>query len=126
MTASEKSTNSKAPSGSSRSNGATTRQRATQAAQAGAKAATDAGDTAAGTLTVLPAPLAEKTRVAAQALRGTVGRVGLLWSVVRARKAAAAGAATGTATLVAASYAVGRRAGRRQRGPLSRLTGGRL
>ncbi|MEU7552837.1 hypothetical protein AB0B01_10810 [Streptomyces sp. NPDC044571] len=126
MTASEKSTNSKASSSSSRSNGAATRQRATQAAQAGAKTASDAKDEATGTLTVLPAPLAEKTRVAAQALRGGVDRAGLLWSAVRARKAVAAGAATGTATLVAASYAVGRRAGLRRRGPLSRLTGGRL
>ncbi|MFI6149728.1 hypothetical protein [Streptomyces sp. NPDC051109] len=126
MTASENSTNSTASSSGSRSDGTTTRQRATQTAEAGAKTTTDTKGGATGTLTVLPAPLAEKTRVVAQALRGTVDRAGQLWSAVRARKAVTAGAATGTATLVAASYAVGRRAGLRRRGPLSRLTGGRL
>ena len=53
-------------------------------------------------------------------------KAGVIWTVVKARKAVVAGAGTGVATVVAGSYALGRRVGLRQRGPLSRLTGGRL
>ncbi|EFL12913.1 hypothetical protein [Streptomyces sp. C] len=63
---------------------------------------------------------------AAKAVRGSLGRAGWIWTAVRARKAAAAGAATATAAVVTTAYGLGRRAGLRRRGPLSRLTGGRL
>lgn len=56
----------------------------------------------------------------------TVGKAGRAWTLVKARKAIATGAGAGVVTVVASSYALGRRAGLRQRGPLSRLTGGRL
>ncbi|MEU3468976.1 hypothetical protein ABZ716_13810 [Streptomyces sp. NPDC006687] len=76
--------------------------------------------------TVLPAPLAEKTAAAAQALRGSVGRAGWIWTAIRARKALAAGAATAGAAALTTAYTLGHRSGRRTRGPLSRLTGGRI
>ncbi|MFQ6142376.1 hypothetical protein ACLMNJ_04770 [Streptomyces seoulensis] len=48
------------------------------------------------------------------------------WTVIARRKLVAAGLGGGLAGLTAASYAVGRRAGRRSQGPLTRLTGGRI
>ncbi|MFG2989488.1 hypothetical protein ACGFZK_09415 [Streptomyces sp. NPDC048257] len=125
MTESEKSTNSRTTSRSS-ANGTKTRTQAASAARDGAKAASDTAGGALGSLTALPAPLAEKTAAAAKAVRGTVGRAGWIWTAVRARKAIAAGAATGTAVVVTTAYTLGRRAGLRRRGPLSRLTGGRI
>ncbi|MFJ6793184.1 hypothetical protein [Streptomyces sp. NPDC091268] len=133
MTESEKTNNSQSTSRSS-SNGTKSRSRAASAARDGAKAAAGtASDTASGTvgaLSVLPAPLAEKTVAAAKAISGTVGstvgRAGWVWTAVRARKAITVGAASATAAVVSTAYTLGRRSGLRQRGPLSRLTGGRL
>ncbi|MEU9237511.1 hypothetical protein [Streptomyces subrutilus] len=147
MTESEKTTNSRSTSGGS-SNGTKPRSQAATAARDGAKAAStgardgakaastgardgakaaaDATSGAGRALAALPAPLAEKTVAAAQAVRGTVGRAGWIWTAVRARKAIAAGAATAGAVVVTTAYSAGRRAGLRQRGPLSRLTGGRI
>ncbi|MEV4192528.1 hypothetical protein [Streptomyces toxytricini] len=122
MTASRKPT-TKSASDNAGSNGGTTRGRTASAA---AKAGDELKGHGVGTLTALPSQIAEKTTTAAQVLRSTAGRAGLLWTLVRARKAAAAGTASGTFALVAVSYAAGRRAGLRRRGPLSRLTGGRL
>ncbi len=125
MTESEKSTNSLSTSSSS-VNGTKPGSQAAGAARDGAKAASNAVSDAGRTLMALPAPLAEKTAAAAQAVRGTVGRAGWIWTAVRARKAIAAGAATAGAVVVTTAYTAGRRAGLRQRGPLSRLTGGRI
>ncbi|MFF5703595.1 hypothetical protein ACFY7H_13965 [Streptomyces sp. NPDC012794] len=128
MTASEKSDNTKSTGNGSRSssNGTTTRRRATRAARAGSGSGTEAKETVAGTLTALPAPLAERTHAAVQAVRGTLGNAGRAWTAIRNRKALAAAAAGGTAAVITSTYAIGRRAGLRRRGPLSRLTGGRI
>ncbi|MGW7193690.1 hypothetical protein, partial [Streptomyces sp. NPDC054838] len=104
MSADENSPDSKAASPGSHPNGTTATKRRDQRAEA------------AEAPTVLPAPLAEKTRAAALALRGTVGRAGWLWQAALARKGVSAGAATGTAAVIAISYAAGRRAGLRRRG----------
>ncbi|MCF1510063.1 hypothetical protein [Streptomyces glomeratus] len=48
------------------------------------------------------------------------------WTVIAHRKLVAAGVGAGLTALSAASYAVGRRAGNRPQGPLTRLTGGRI
>ncbi|MEU8776843.1 hypothetical protein [Streptomyces sp. NPDC048606] len=79
-----------------------------------------------GVLAALPAPFAEKTAAATEAVRGSVGKTGWVWSAIGARKAVTAGAVTVTAAVVTTAYALGRRAGLRRRGPLSRLTGGRV
>ncbi|MEU0273283.1 hypothetical protein [Streptomyces sp. NPDC006307] len=63
---------------------------------------------------------------ASTAAERAAGTAGVVWTVVKARKAVVAGAGASVATAVAGSYVLGRRAGLRQRGPLSRLTGGRL
>ncbi|MCX5232519.1 hypothetical protein ABZY16_07990 [Streptomyces sp. NPDC006553] len=86
--------------------------------------AADAEATVNGTLTALPAPMAEKTLAAVQAVQGTVGRGGWIWSDPRARKALAGGAAAGTAAALTGAYALGLKAGRRRPGLLSRFTGG--
>ncbi|MEU9304884.1 hypothetical protein [Streptomyces sp. NPDC048269] len=125
MTESEKTTNARSTSRSS-SNGTKTRDRTANAAREGAKAASTTASGTAGALSALPAPLAEKTAAAAKAVSGSLGRAGWVWTAVRARKAVTAGAATATAAFVTTAYTLGRRAGLRQRGPLSRLTGGRL
>ncbi|MFF1508484.1 hypothetical protein [Streptomyces sp. NPDC058326] len=78
---------------------------------------------ATGALTALPAPLAEKTLAAVEAVRGTGGT---LVTAVRARKAVTGSAAVSAAAALTGAYALGRRAGLRSRGPLSRLTGGRI
>ncbi|MFE5545184.1 hypothetical protein ACFQ71_15365 [Streptomyces sp. NPDC056534] len=80
--------------------------------------------TVSGTLTALPAPMAEKTLAAMQAVRGTVGRGGWMWSDPHARLVLAGGATAGTAAALTGAYALGLRAGRRRRGLLSRFTGG--
>lgn len=48
------------------------------------------------------------------------------WTVVKNRKAVAAGLGTGAITAVAASFAAGRYSAKRRTGPFTRLTGGRL
>ncbi|MFD7258828.1 hypothetical protein [Streptomyces sp. NPDC059874] len=125
MTESEKTNNARSTSRSS-SNGTKTRERAASAAREGTKAASTTASGTEGALSALSAPLAEKTAAATKAVRGTLGRAGWVWTAVRARKAVAAGGATATAAVVTTAYTLGRRAGLRQRGPLSRLTGGRL
>lgn len=65
-------------------------------------------------------------RTATGAAERAAGVAGVVWTLVKARKAVVAGAGAGVVTAVASSYALGRRAGLQQRGPLSRLTGGRL
>ncbi|WP_418960861.1 hypothetical protein [Streptomyces tritici] len=122
MSASEKTQNSQSRNGGSRagSNGSgSTRGTA-------ARAAKGTEDTITGTLTALPAPVAEKTQAAVHAVRGSVGPGGWVWTALRDRKALSGGAAAGTAAALTAAYALGRRAGLRRRGPLSRLTGGRI
>lgn len=130
MSASEKSNNSNARSSSSRarsnSAGTGTRGRTTGKAGNAVKAVSDAKDETTATLTALPAPVAEKTLAAAQAVRGVVGPGGRLWSTLGARKALTGGTAASTIALVTGAYALGRRAGLRRRGPISRLTGGRI
>lgn len=125
MTESEMSTNSSSTSASS-SNGTKTGSRAVGGAREGGKAPSDAPSGTTGTFTALPAPLAQKTAAAAQALRGSVGRAGWIWTAIRARKGIVAGAATAGAAAVTTAYTLGRRSGLRRRGPLSRLTGGRI
>ncbi|MEU6368570.1 hypothetical protein ABZ876_23220 [Streptomyces sp. NPDC046931] len=65
-----------------------------------------------------------------QAVIATSGQVAATaktaWTVVAQRKLVAAGVGVGLTALSAASYAVGRRAGNRTQGPLTRLTGGRI
>jgi hypothetical protein len=128
MSASEKS--NETPSGRNNSSAASestgTRSRTGRASNAAKKTvhAVEKGEGAAtGTLTALPAPLAEKTMAAVHAVRGTGGT---LLTVVRARKAVSGSAAVSAAAALTGAYALGRRAGLRSRGPLSRLTGGRL
>lgn len=48
------------------------------------------------------------------------------WTVVKNRKGIAAGIGTGAVTAVAASFAAGRFSAKRNAGPFTRLTGGRL
>ncbi|MFF3320149.1 hypothetical protein ACFYV5_32270 [Streptomyces sp. NPDC003035] len=128
MSASEKTTNSNTRSGGSRagSNGSGTRERTTRGTDNATKAVSDAKDETATMLSALPAPVAEKTLAAAQAVRGVVGPSGWLWGALRARKALAGGTVASTAALATGAYALGRRAGLRRRGPISRLTGGRI
>lgn len=114
MSAHEDSPDPETASHGSRVNGtAAAERRAAGADATGAR--TDAGTDAPA---VPPAPLVEKTRAARRALRGAVARTGRLRTALRARGDVTAG--------VAACYAAGRPAGPRRRGPLSRLTGGRL
>ncbi|MFF5454899.1 hypothetical protein [Streptomyces sp. NPDC012950] len=84
----------------------------------------ETGGAVGGALAVLPAPLAEKTLAAVHAVRDTGG---VVWTAVRTRKTLASGtaAAVGAAALTGA-YALGRRTGTRSRGPITRLTGGRI
>ncbi|WP_128374613.1 hypothetical protein [Streptomyces cavernae] len=114
---------------------------AKKAQQAGGEAVKNAGDAAGAAgrggkevLAGLGGAASEKAREAARTVQGTVasaagqtvGKAGLAWTLLKARKVAAAAAGAGTATVVLCSYTLGRRAGLRQRGPLSRLSGGRL
>ncbi|WP_411070321.1 hypothetical protein [Streptomyces sp. cmx-4-25] len=87
------------------------------------QSAKDTGEAAGGTLSALPAPLAEKTLAAVHAVRGTGG---LVLTAVRTRKTLTGGTAVSAAAALTGAYALGRRAGLRSRGPLSRLTGGRI
>ncbi|WP_093877849.1 hypothetical protein [Streptomyces sp. TLI_105] len=71
-----------------------------------------------GELLFLPVPSAEETRAAASA--GRAAEDGL-WTAVRSLTAVTAGAAVSATAAVTAAYALGRRAGRRGRGPVARL-----
>ncbi|MFF5971120.1 hypothetical protein ACFY7C_06285 [Streptomyces sp. NPDC012769] len=112
---------------SEKSNETPSRRNGSRAASATAKktvrAVEETGEAGTGTLAALPAPLAEKTLAAVHAVRGTGDMV---WSAVRARKAVSGGAAVSAAAALTGAYALGRRAGLRSRGPISRLTGGRI
>ncbi|MET9728904.1 hypothetical protein [Streptomyces zaomyceticus] len=70
-----------------------------------------------GELRVLPAPLPEVSRTAAQTDRGAGNAV---WTAVRARRAVTAGAAVGAAAALTLAYALGRRTRRRGLGPVAR------
>ncbi|MGW6225321.1 hypothetical protein ACWF8U_36290, partial [Streptomyces olivaceus] len=65
-----------------------------------------------------------------QAVVATTGQVAATaktaWTAIAHRKLVAAGVGVGITAVSAASYAVGRRAGHQSRGPLTRLTGGRI
>ncbi|MGW9447571.1 hypothetical protein [Streptomyces sp. NPDC055632] len=87
------------------------------------KGAGETGEAVGGVLTALPAPLAEKTLAAVHAVRGTGG---LVWTAVRSRKALTSGTAAVSAAALTGAYVLGRRTGTRSRGPLTRLTGGRI
>ncbi|MFB9556778.1 hypothetical protein [Streptomyces roseoviridis] len=115
MTASEKSNETS----SRRTNSGT----ASATAKKTVRAVEETGEKGTGTLTALPAPLAEKTLAAVHAVRGTGD---MLWTAVRARKGVTGSAAVSAAAALTGAYALGRRAGLRSRGPLSRLTGGRI
>ena len=114
-----------------------TKKKTTQARTSTARAQGSAKDAARDTTEAAPgfggaatdkAASAARTvqRTAVSAAGATAGAAGVVWSIVKARKTVVAGAGTGVVTAVAGSYALGRRSGLRQRGPLSRLTGGRL
>ncbi|MFC8290529.1 hypothetical protein ACFUJ0_32170 [Streptomyces sp. NPDC057242] len=105
--------------------GGTLRTRTGAEAPAGTaeKGAGETGEAVGGMLTALPAPLAEKTLAAVHAVRGTGGRA---WTAVRSRKALSSGTAAVGAVALTGAYVLGRRTGTRSRGPLTRLTGGRI
>ncbi|MFF8829920.1 hypothetical protein [Streptomyces sp. NPDC015131] len=111
-----------------------TAKNAGSTARDAAKSASQSARSGKETLTGLGEATTQKAKSAAKTVQSavstaagqTVGKAGVAWTLVKARKAIAAGASAGVVTVVASSYALGRRAGLRQRGPLSRLTGGRL
>ncbi|MEU9981171.1 hypothetical protein [Streptomyces sp. NPDC050856] len=116
---------------------AETKKTTTQAGTATKERVQNTADTARegkDKLSVIGGATTEKARSAARGVQATVGsaagravgKVGVAWTLVKARKAVVAGAGAGVATVVASSYALGLRSGLRRRGPLSRLTGGRL
>ncbi|MFK4149909.1 hypothetical protein [Streptomyces sp. NPDC004065] len=110
------------------------------ASRAAASAAGTADDVASRTASGAARAAEAANGVARSAVKGVeAGRQALVsasgqvaataktaWTVVAQRKLVAAGLGGGLAALSAASYTVGRRAGRRAQGPLTRLTGGRL
>ncbi|MFH9725488.1 hypothetical protein ACH4M4_21360 [Streptomyces sp. NPDC017254] len=69
-----------------------------------------------GELRVLPIPIPETARTAAQAARGAGNT---LWTAVRAHKGMTAGAAAGAAAALTIGYALGRRTRRRGLGPVA-------
>ncbi|MDN3297827.1 hypothetical protein QWM81_28065 [Streptomyces ficellus] len=107
-----------------------TKERTQEAAEKASQSARGGKETLAG----LGGMTTEKAKAAARTVQSavgtaaeqTAGKAGVAWTLVKARKAAVAGAGAGVVTVVASSYALGRRSGLRRRGPLSRLTGGRL
>jgi hypothetical protein len=142
---SNKTTNGQSPTANARAAKKTVTEGASAPAKEAQQAATDAakntgeavgavGRGSKEALVSLGGAASEKAKETARTVQGTVvsaaeqtvGKVGVAWTLLKARKVVAAAAGAGTATVVLCSYAVGRRAGLRQRGPLSRLTGGRL
>lgn len=133
--AAEASTDSKATSSSPSSRGtkapstaSRTRRTAKTTARTSAAAAGHTG------LAAVTAPVAERTKSAAvtaresvgSVSRQTIGKAAVLWTVLKARKAAALIVTAGTTAVATGAFAAGRRTGLRRRGPLSRLAGGRL
>ncbi|MFF0558601.1 hypothetical protein [Streptomyces sp. NPDC004266] len=76
-----------------------------------------------GELLFLPVPPAEAARAAAPAARGAEDGP---WTAVRSLTVVTAGAAVSATAAITAAYALGRRAGRRGRGPVARLFGRRF
>ncbi|MEV7141983.1 hypothetical protein [Streptomyces tauricus] len=143
--ANNKTTNGQSPTAHARAAKTTVTEGATAPAKESQKAATEAvknaGDAAGAVgrgsreaLVNLGGVASQKAKETARTVQGgvstaaqqTAGKAGLVWTLLKARKLVAAGAGAGTAAVVLCSYTVGRRAGLRQRGPLSRLSGGRL
>ncbi|MFI1658873.1 hypothetical protein ACH4ZU_28790 [Streptomyces sp. NPDC020472] len=84
---------------------------------------TPRGPVTMGELRFLPVPPAEAARAAAPAARGAEDGP---WTAVRSLTAVTAGAAVSATAAITAAYALGRRAGRRGRGPVARLFGRRF
>ncbi|MFD0304260.1 hypothetical protein [Streptomyces sp. NPDC127119] len=143
--ANNKTTNGQSPTAHARAAKTTVTEGAMAPAKESQKAATEAvknaGDAAGAVgrgsreaLVNLGGVASQRAKETARTVQGgvstaaqqTVGKAGLVWTLLKARKVVAAGVGAGTAAVVLSSYAVGRRAGLRQRGPLSRLSGGRL
>ncbi|MFI8825680.1 hypothetical protein [Streptomyces sp. NPDC053431] len=118
---SRRSDTSAASDGAGPPNGAD--RRAGPAEEGSLRAAERERPAATGTLRVLPAPFAEKARTALEVTRGTGGT---LWTAVRSHKAVTGGAAMGATAAITGAYALGRRSGRRSRGPVARLLGRRF
>ncbi|MEU5323755.1 hypothetical protein AB0G67_44510 [Streptomyces sp. NPDC021056] len=74
--------------------------------------------------------LARGVEAGRRTLVATTGQVAATaktaWTVIANRKLVVAGVSAGVTALTTASYAVGRRSGRRNHGPVTRLTGGRI
>ena len=143
--ASNKTTNGQSPTESARAAKKTVTEGAAEPAKesqrAAAQAAESAGEAAAAVghggkeaVVSLGGAASQKARETARSVQGTVssaaqqtiGKAGMAWTLLKARKVVVAVAGAGTATVVLCSYTLGRRAGLRRRGPLSRLSGGRL
>jgi len=143
--ASDKTTNGQSPTASARvakktvTEGAAapakeSQRAAAQAAESAGEAAAAVGHGSKEAVVSLGGAASEKAREAARTVQGTVssaaqqtiGKAGMAWTLLKARKVVVAVAGAGTATVVLCSYTLGRRAGLRRRGPLSRLSGGRL
>ncbi|MET9324195.1 hypothetical protein ABZX75_29115 [Streptomyces sp. NPDC003038] len=133
MTESSRSANSKTSTADSEEKGSSPGRARTGAAKSATRGVSTAAESS-GHLTSVVAPVAERTKTVAHtarksvgsATRHTLGKAAVAWTVVKGRKVIALGAMASTVAVTAGSYAVGRRAGLRRRGPLSRLTGGRL
>ncbi|MEU5398259.1 hypothetical protein ABZ348_03020 [Streptomyces sp. NPDC005963] len=100
-------------------------RRSSRSAAKSEKAA-ETPDEVQGALALVPAPLTQKTQVALHALRGAVGPAGTVWSAIGARKALSGGVSVASLAALGCAYALGRRMAPRHRGPLTRLTGGRI
>ncbi|MFD3309725.1 hypothetical protein [Streptomyces sp. NPDC058694] len=143
--ASNRTTNGQSPTASAREATKTVTQGAAEPAKesqrAAVQAAESAGEAAAAVghdskeaVVTLGGAASQKAREAARTVQGTVssaaqqtiGKAGTAWTLLKARKVLAVAAGAGTATVVLCSYTLGRRAGLRRRGPLSRLSGGRI
>ncbi|MFF4169625.1 hypothetical protein [Streptomyces sp. NPDC001744] len=83
----------------------------------------DADAAAPGSPDGPPASSAAGSRTAVHAVRDAGGR---LWTAARGHGAAVGGTAVGAAAAITGAYALGRRSVLRSRGPLTRLTGGRV
>ncbi|MEU0008694.1 hypothetical protein ABZ079_31690 [Streptomyces sp. NPDC006314] len=112
-----------APAGRAAKKAVTTTDDAVSAAKSGTERATAATSAAARTA-------ARGVESGRQALITASGQVATTaktaWAVVAHRKLVSAGVGAGLTALTAASYAMGRRAERHTRGPLTRLTNGRI
>lgn len=112
-----------APAGRGAKKAVATTDAAVAAAEAGTERAAEATGAASHTV-------ARGVESGRQALITASGRVAstarTAWAVVAHRRLVATGMGAGVIALSAASYAMGRRAERHPRGPLTRLTHGRI